>query len=58
MDAILFLSSVLFLGTLAFRLSLILSKSSLFLLQGVCYPLPPKFCPGRPSVGICGALSF
>ena len=52
-----FLSPMLFSGTLVFRLPLVLLKSSLYLLQGACYPLPKEFCPSRPSVGICGALS-
>ena len=54
----LFFSLVLFLGTSAFRLPLVLSRSSLFLLQGVCYPLPLEFYPGHPSVGIFRVLSF
>ena len=54
----LFLSPVLFSGTLACYLSSILPISSLFLLQGVCYPLPLEFCSGHPSIGICMALSL
>ena len=47
-----------FLRTSAFRLPSILPWSSLFLLQGVCYPLPLEFFPGCPFVGIYMAPSF
>ena len=51
----LFLFHGLFSGTLAFRLLLILLRSSLSLLQEVYYLLLLDFCPYRHSVGICRA---
>ena len=54
----LFLSPVLFSGISAFYLPLGLPRLSLFLLQGVCYPLPLEFCLDHPFVGTGGAPSF
>ena len=53
----LFLYYRLFLGTVVFRLLLVLLRSSLSLLQEVCYLLLPEFCHDCPSVGICRSPS-
>ena len=53
----LFLSYRLFLGTTVFRLLLVLLRSSLSLLQEVCYLLLPEFCPDDPSISIFRAPS-